>query len=88
MPTIAQQWVEQGIAIGEKRGLQKGRQAMLLETLYQILIIRFEVVLGDYDERFEMLDLKSLKELSKVALTVQTLAEFEKALTNVLSTKL
>ncbi len=53
---------------------------MLLETLYQILIIRFEVALGDYDEHFETLDLKSLKELSKVALTVQTLAEFENVL--------
>ncbi|MCP4458504.1 MAG: Rpn family recombination-promoting nuclease/putative transposase, partial [Cytophagales bacterium] len=89
MPTIAQQWVEQGIAIGEKQGLQKGRQEghqAMVEMLYQTLIIRFGVVLGDYDERFESLDLKSLKELSKVALTAQTLAEFEQALTDMAST--
>ncbi len=52
----------------------------MLETLYQILIIRFEVVLGDFDKRFALLDLKALKELSEVALTAQTLPEFKNAL--------
>ncbi len=80
MPTIAQQWVEQGKEIGKK----EGRQAML-ETLYQILIIRFEVVGGDFDERFEGLDLEVLKKLSEVALKVQSLAEFENTLAEMVS---
>ncbi len=69
---------------GREEGREEGRQAML-ETLYQILIIRFEVVLGGFDERFEPLDLESLKELSEVALTAQTLIEFENALAEMIS---
>ncbi len=92
MPTIAQEWIEQGKAIGKKQGRQEGQQEgrqegcqAMLETLYQILIIRFEIVLGDFDEHFELLDLKALKELSEVALTVQTLAEFKNTLAEIVS---
>ncbi len=79
MPTIAEQWVEQGKEIGEKKGERK--------ALNRTLTVRFDVVLGEFDERFEPLDLKSLEQLNEVALTVQTLAEFKKALAEMVSTQ-
>ncbi len=93
MPTIAQQWVEQGKAIGIKEGRQKGleegreegERKATLEGLQQTLSIRFDVELGKFDESFEQLDLKSLKQLNEVALTVQTLIEFENALAEIAS---
>ena len=97
MPTIAQLWVEQGKAIGIKEGREEGRQEGLeegreegehkatLEGLRRTLSIRFGVVAGKFDESFEQLDLKSLKQLNEVALTVQTLIEFENALAEIAS---
>ncbi len=42
-------------------------------------------MLGEFDERFEPLDLKSLEQLTEVALKVQTLAEFKNALAEITS---
>ena len=73
---LQQEWIEKGREEGRKEGERKAT----LEALHQALAIRFDVVLGEFDERFEQLDSKSLKQLNEVALTVQTLAEFENAL--------
>ncbi len=70
---LRQEWVEEGKREATLKGLQ------------QILTIRFDVALGELDERFESLDLKSLEQLNETALTVQTLAEFEGALADILS---
>lgn len=74
-----------GFAEGEEKGLEKGERKATLKGLHQILTIRFEVALGDFDERFEPLELKSLEQLNEIALTVKTLVEFEEALTEMLS---
>ena len=66
-------------------GFEEGERKATLKGLHQILTIRFDVAFGEFDERFEQLDLKSLEQLNEVALTVQTLAEFEKALAEMLS---
>ncbi len=83
MPTIAQNWIEQGEKRGEKRGIKKGERKALNRTL----TIRFDVVLGKFDEQFAELDLKLLEQLNEVALKVNTLADFEKALTDIPSQK-
>ncbi len=70
---LRQEWVEEG------------KREATLKGLHQILTIRFDVALGELDERFESLDLKSLEQLNETALTVQTLAEFEGALADILS---
>ena len=92
MPTIAQQWIEQGISIGEKQGWTKGhqegreegRQETLVETLQQILTVRFGVYKGKFASRFAALDLATLKQLREPALTASTLAEFEAVLADTL----
>jgi predicted transposase YdaD len=66
-------------------GFEEGERKATLKGLHQILTIRFDVALREFDERFEQLDLKPLEQLNEVALMVQTLAEFENALGEMLS---
>ncbi len=63
------------------RGEKRGEYKATLKALNQALTIRFDVVLGKFDKQFAKLDLKSLEQLNKVALKVNTLTDFEKALT-------
>ncbi len=74
---LQQEWMEKGREEGERKAT--------LEALRQALTVRFDVVLGKFDESFEQLDLKSLKQLNEVALTVQTLIEFENVLAEIVS---
>ncbi len=77
--------LEKGRKEGLEKGLEKGEHKATLKALNQILTVRFDIVLGEFDERFEPLDLKSLGQLTEVALKVQTLAEFENALAEITS---
>ncbi len=74
---LQQEWME--------KGREEGKREATLEGLHQTLTIRFDIVLEEFDERFEPLDLKSLKELSEVALTAQTLTKFKNALAEMIS---
>ena len=76
MQELQQEWIE--------KGREEGKREATLKGLHQILIIRFGMALGEFDERFEQLDLKSLEQLNEVALTVQTPIEFEKAVADML----
>ncbi len=64
----------------EEKVRQQGERKATLEGLHQILTIRFEVGVENFDEFLKQLDLKSLKQLNEVALTVQTLVEFKNVL--------
>ncbi len=79
MPTIAQNWIDQGEKIGREEGREEGERNALNRTL----TIRFDVVLGKFDKQFAKLDLKSLEQLNEVALKVNSLVDFEKALTDI-----
>ncbi len=72
-----QLWIKEGI----EQGIERGQRKAKIESLGQILAIRLDVVLEEFDKPFETLDLQSLKALIEAALTVDTLAEFEDALT-------
>jgi len=88
MPTIAEQWIEQGRQEGHQEGHQEGfeegRHQTLVEMLQQILTFHFGVHKGRFASRLAALDLATLKQLSEVALTASTLAEFEAALDDTL----
>ncbi len=93
MPTIAQQWIEQGwtkgrqegrqegLKEGLEKGLEKGERKARVESLNQIVTLRFSVELGKFEKQVARLTLKTLKKLTEIALTVESLADFEKALT-------
>ena len=69
-----------------EQGEQKGEQKATLVALYQTLTIRFRVNEAYLTEHnFELLDSETLRELNEVALTVQTLTEFEDKLTDISS---
>lgn len=60
---------------------EQGKHEATLESLHQILTFRFGVDETYLDEKeFESLDVETLKKLNEIALTVQTLTEFENAL--------
>jgi predicted transposase YdaD len=86
---LRQEWLEQGreqgIEEGREQGREEGERKAALKALRQTLTIRFDIALGEFDERFESLGLKWLEQLNEVALTVQTLAEFKDALADMLS---
>ena len=72
-----EQGLEQGIEQGLERGLVKGERNTRIESIAQILTIRFHAPLGEFDEAMRPLSLEALKELAEVALTVDNLAQFK-----------
>jgi predicted transposase/invertase (TIGR01784 family) len=91
MPTIAEQWVEQGRTEGLKQGLEQGLEQGLrkgreegreaaLALLRRFLAFRFSVPLNQFDDEFQSLDLAAVTQLSDAAFGVETLAEFKVAL--------
>ena len=93
MPTIAQQWIEQGvkqgIQIGEKqgwtKGLLEGKYEAKVEALIQILTNRFKTKANKFEKQLAKLDLKTLDKLTNIAWSVETLAEFEAKLSKIIS---
>ena len=79
MPTIAEQWLEEGRKEGMERGLERGREATL-KLLRRFLAQRFGTALDQFDERLKGLDLAALDHLSEVAFEAENLADFEAAL--------
>jgi predicted transposase YdaD len=86
---LREEWLAKGREEGREEGLEEGielgERKATIEALRQILTIRFNVEVlqleaGKFDKQFERLDVTSLKKLHEVALTVQSLAEFERAL--------
>ena len=64
---------------------EQGEQKATLLALYQTLTIRFKVNETYLKERnFELLDSEILRELNEIALTVQTLSEFEDSFSDIL----
>lgn len=80
MPTLAEQWIQQGEALG----LEKGREAAL-NVLRRFPATRFGVALDHFDAVLQPLDLAALTALSEAAFEVESLAEFEARLAEVQS---
>lgn len=76
MPTIAEQWIEQGREQGLEQGLEQGR-ATALKVLRRFLAQRFDVALDHFDTTLAKLDLATIAQLSDVAFDTKTLSEFE-----------
>jgi flagellar biosynthesis/type III secretory pathway protein FliH len=83
MPTIAEQWVEQGRQEGRQegleQGLERGREAAL-NLLRRFLARRFEVGLDRFDPELQELTLEAIEQLSEAAFEAESLTEFEAAL--------
>ena len=83
MPTIAEQWIEQGrtegLEKGREEGREEGREAALM-LLRRFLQHRFGMSLDHFDQQLNTLDLAALTQLSDAAFEVDTLAEFEATL--------
>ena len=83
MPTIAEQWLEQGRAEGLVRGREEGREEgreAALVVLRRFVAHRFGVAIDRFDADLFALDLADITELSDAAFEVDSLAEFERRL--------
>jgi predicted transposase/invertase (TIGR01784 family) len=79
---------QEGREEGRQEGRQKGWLEDRIEALGQILAIRFGVTLTKltkYQQRLKELSLNSLKRVTEIALTVDTLTEFEAELLKLVS---
>ncbi len=79
--TILQELIEKGREEGEETGQRRAT----LDNLYQTLTIRFNADPNQYHDQLNRLDLPTLKNLFETALTAPSLAEFEAALTDLLT---
>ena len=85
MPTLAEQWIQQGEALGLEKGLEKGREEgreAALKVLRRFLATRFGVPLDHFDDVLQPLDLASLTTLSDIAFEIEGLTAFEARLAN------
>ena len=84
MPTIAQQWIEQGRQQGLEQGLEKGLEKgteILRQNVLSLLEIRLQIPPAQFKERLAKVDsLDTLSLLIRRAGTVDSMAEFEQAL--------
>lgn len=80
MPTIAEEWIDQGHKIGLKEGIEKDKRDATIKAITRSLSIRFNTALTAFDERLIELPLSTLEEISELVLTVQSLTEFEEIL--------
>lgn len=87
MPTIVEQWLEQGRVEGRVEGREEGREEgqreATLTILRRYLATRFNIDLHHFDTDLTPLDLPALTTLSEHAFTATTLAEFEAALAEI-----
>ena len=74
---IIQELLDQEFEKGIEQGIEQGVYKATLQALHQTLTIRFKVTLGQFDAHFATLDLEALQKLNEIALTVQSLLEFE-----------
>ena len=77
-------WIAQGVKQGVKQGIKQGEHKAKVESLNEIITSRFKTKAKKFEEQLSKLDLKSLKKLTKIALKVKALTEFEEELTKML----
>jgi predicted transposase/invertase (TIGR01784 family) len=85
MPTLAEQWLEQGRVEGLEKGREEGREAVL-DILRRFVAKRFGLSLEHFDAELQPLDLAALTALSDAAFEASSLAEFESALAGLTAT--
>ncbi|MBF0549608.1 MAG: hypothetical protein HQK60_03635 [Deltaproteobacteria bacterium] len=81
MPTLAETWFNEGHEQGVAQGIQQGNLSTAHKNLVDILETRFHVVPVSVTTRIDELDDPDrLNRLIKMAVVVDSLAEFEKLL--------
>jgi len=72
-----QEGIQKGIQAGIQEGIQKGRQEAMAEAVARTLAIRFGIEMTRFASTLASLPLPDLENLSEIALTVDTLSDFE-----------
>lgn len=93
MPTLAEKWQQEGIAIGLEKGREEGlvegreegKREATLKILKRFLAHCFSIDLDHFTHFFEECDLPTLTRLSDIAFEVETWSDFESKLNEVTS---
>ena len=81
MPTIAEEWIQEGFERGMQQGMQQGMLQTARNNVLDILEVRFETVPQSILKRLkEINDPDILKMLLKKALRSSSMDEFRKTL--------
>ncbi|MBF0239427.1 MAG: Rpn family recombination-promoting nuclease/putative transposase, partial [SAR324 cluster bacterium] len=75
MPTLAQQWIDEGKAEGKIEGKAEGKIEGLLSVTRKLLKVKFRDIPSEYISRLESMTIPQLETLAEKILTAQTLAE-------------
>ena len=81
---LIKELVEQKREAWLAQGVKQGKREAKIESLNQIVTRRFKTKINKFEKQLAQLDLKTLKKLTRVALRVKTLSEFEQNLTKML----
>jgi hypothetical protein len=74
MNTLAEQWIKEGELRGEQKGILKG----LKEAIFEALLIKFDYVRPEVEERINHIESRqTLKALHKCLFKVRSMEEFE-----------
>ena len=85
MPTIAEEWIQEGFKKGMQQGMEQGMQQTARDNILAILEVRFETVSQSILKRLkEINDPDVLKMLLKKALRSNSMDEFRKAMDMIL----
>ena len=77
MTDFVTEWIEEGI----EKGLQKGQQQAMINSILDILLLRFDAAPPTVSQRLaEIESIETLRELNRRAVTADSLAEFEQLL--------
>ena len=77
MTDLLTEWIEEKV----EKGLQKGQQQAMVNSILDILLLRFDAAPPTVSERLAKIEsIETLRELNRRAVTADSLAEFEQLL--------
>lgn len=81
MPTLAEQWIEEGKQEGLQQGLREGKKQGILNSIVDLLRLRFDVAPPVLTERLATIEEpETLSLILRQAATADSLSDFERFL--------
>lgn len=81
MSGFVEELIEQGKKEGLQEGLQEGQQQALRNTIFDVLLLRFDAAPPSIVDRLrEVTDLETLRQLNRQAVIAESLSDFEQSL--------
>jgi hypothetical protein len=84
MPTLAEQWIEEGKEVGLQQGLLEGKKEGIIISILDLLRLRFDAAPASLTERLSLIEEpEALSLILRQAATAESLTAFEAYLDSV-----